>query len=54
MDMGVVRGLITLVLLLAFLGLWTWAWSRKRKKDFEEAARLPLDDDKGNKKERSK
>jgi cytochrome c oxidase cbb3-type subunit 4 len=32
-------------LLILFLALWAWAWSRKRKKDFDEAARLPLDDD---------
>jgi cytochrome c oxidase cbb3-type subunit 4 len=46
MDMGIVRGLITLVLFLLFIGLVAWTWSRRRKKDFDEAARLPLDDDK--------
>ena len=45
MDIGLVRGLVTLALLLAFLGLWGWAWSRRRKKDFEEAERLPLDEE---------
>ena len=45
MDMGIVRGLITLVLLVLFLGLCAWAWSRKRKKDFEEAAQLALDEE---------
>lgn len=58
MDMGIVRGLITLILFLLFLGLFAWTWSRRRKKDFDEAARLPLDDDKKppaptNKEERS-
>jgi cytochrome c oxidase cbb3-type subunit 4 len=45
MDMGIVRGLITLILFLLFIGLFAWTWSRRRKKDFDEAARLPLDDD---------
>lgn len=44
MDIGMVRGLITLALFLAFVGLCAWAWSRKRKKDFDEAARLPLEE----------
>jgi len=38
-------GLITLVLLVAFVAGWIWAWSSKRKPDFDAAARLPLDDD---------
>jgi cytochrome c oxidase cbb3-type subunit 4 len=44
-DLPTVRGLLTLVLMLAFVGVVVWAWSGKRRKDFEEAARLPLDDD---------
>lgn len=46
MNAGLVNGIVTGVLLLAFIGLVLWAWSGKRKKDFERAARLPLDDDK--------
>jgi cytochrome c oxidase cbb3-type subunit 4 len=45
MDVGTVRGLLTLVLLLAFLALVAWAWSGRRRADFDEAARLPLDDE---------
>ncbi|MGW8368631.1 MAG: cbb3-type cytochrome oxidase subunit 3 [Gammaproteobacteria bacterium] len=45
MDIGILRGLLTLVLMLAFLGIAFWAYSKKRKKDFEEAARLPLEED---------
>jgi cytochrome c oxidase cbb3-type subunit 4 len=37
--------LSTLLLMLTFVGIVLWAWSGKRKKDFDEAARLPLDDD---------
>ena len=45
MEIGFVRGLVTLALLVLFVGLWWWAWSRKRHSDFEAAAQLPLDDD---------
>jgi cytochrome c oxidase cbb3-type subunit 4 len=45
MDMGIVRGLITALLLVLFIGLWVASWSRKRKAAFDEAARLPLADD---------
>jgi cytochrome c oxidase cbb3-type subunit 4 len=37
-------GIITSFLLL-FLAGWTWAWSPRRKRDFDAAARLPLDED---------
>jgi cytochrome c oxidase cbb3-type subunit 4 len=40
-----VSGIVTALLLLVFLGGWAWAWSPRRRKDFEEAARLPLDED---------
>lgn len=45
MDINDLRSLITVVSLLLFLGIVFWAWSGKRKTAFDEAARLPLDDD---------
>ncbi|HLS81350.1 MAG TPA: cbb3-type cytochrome c oxidase subunit 3 [Steroidobacter sp.] len=45
MTIGMVRGLLTLVLLIAFIALWAWAWSKRRQDDFEAAALLPLQDD---------
>ena len=45
MDINTFRGLITLVLMLAFIGLWIWAWSKRRQRDFEESAALPLEED---------
>ena len=45
MDLPLLRGIITVVLLVAFVGLVIWAWSSKRTTDFEEAALLPLEDD---------
>jgi cytochrome c oxidase cbb3-type subunit 4 len=47
MDIGTVRGLLTLAILVLFLAIWAWSWSRKRQPDFEAAAQLPLDDDNG-------
>ena len=39
-----VSGIVSLMLLVIFIGGWIWAWSPKRRAEFEEAARLPLDD----------
>lgn len=45
MDMGIIRGLITVVLLVAFVGLWIKSWSKKQQSEFSAAANLPLEDD---------
>lgn len=45
MDAGLLRGLYTLFLFVAFIGIVWWAWSSRRASDFEEAAALPLEDD---------
>jgi len=45
MNVGVVRGLLTLTLFIAFMTLWAWAWSKQRHAEFESIARLPLEDD---------
>ncbi|ANO50734.1 cbb3-type cytochrome oxidase subunit 3 [Woeseia oceani] len=45
MDMGTIRGLLTVALLLLFIGVSVWAFSRRRSDDFAEAARVPLEDD---------
>jgi cytochrome c oxidase cbb3-type subunit IV len=42
MDAGTVRGLVTLALMLAFIGLVAWAWSRRRKAHFDEMAQMPF------------
>ena len=40
-----IRGLITLVLLILFIAYALWAWSDGRKKTFERTARMPLEED---------
>jgi cbb3-type cytochrome oxidase subunit 3 len=44
LNVGIVRGLLTLVLFLAFMTLWAWTWSKNRKAEFDNLARLPLED----------
>ncbi len=46
-DRNLLRGILLLVLMFGFLGIWAWAWSSKRKKTFEDASRLPLEEDEG-------
>jgi cytochrome c oxidase cbb3-type subunit 4 len=48
MDINDLRGLSTLFLLIAFIGLCCWAYSKKRKRTFDEAANLPFADEKLN------
>ncbi|MCE8004286.1 cbb3-type cytochrome oxidase subunit 3 [Billgrantia ethanolica] len=45
MDTGTFRGIITGILIIAFLGITWWAYSRRRKPDFDEAANLPFAED---------
>jgi len=45
MDAGLLRGLYTVIMFVAFIGVVWWAWSARRKDDFEEAANLPLEKD---------
>jgi len=45
MDINFLRGIATVLMALAFLGICVWAYSGKRKAGFEEAAQLPFADD---------
>ncbi len=45
MDIGTLRGLVTLTLLVAFVALVISAWSKRRKTEYDELARMPLEDD---------
>jgi cytochrome c oxidase cbb3-type subunit 4 len=44
-DIGMIRGLGTLVVMIAFIGLSLWVFNRRRDRDFAEARLLPFDDD---------
>lgn len=45
MDINDFRGLMTVVIFVAFIGIWVWAWSKRRKADFDASAKLPLQED---------
>ena len=45
MDINDIRGLATVLAMVAFLAVTYWAYSSRKKKDFEEAANLPFADD---------
>jgi cytochrome c oxidase cbb3-type subunit 4 len=48
MDINDLRGLSTVLLMIAFIGVCVWAYSGKRKKSFDEAANLPFADEEQN------
>lgn len=37
-------GIITSILLVLFIAGWIWAWRPSHKAEFDEAARLPFED----------
>ena len=45
MDVNTLRILATLACFVTFIGIVVWAWSRGNAAGFEQAARLPFDQD---------
>lgn len=45
MDIGMIRGIGTAVVFIAFISVVLWAYSSKRKSSFDDAANLPFADD---------
>lgn len=45
MDVNLLREAVTLLSLVAFVGICGWAWSGRHAARFEEAARAPLAED---------
>lgn len=43
--MIVILSIMTVIVTIAFTGIAAWAWSGKNKARFEEAARIPLEED---------
>jgi cytochrome c oxidase cbb3-type subunit 4 len=43
MDITTMRIVATLASFACFLGIWVWAFSRRNRARFEEAARLPFE-----------
>jgi len=45
MNYSLFGSVMTVVMLVVFVGIVLWAWSGKRRAAFDEAARVPLEDD---------
>jgi len=45
MSNVLVQTVWTVLAFVFFIAIVIWAWSGARKKDFDEASKLPLDDD---------
>jgi cytochrome c oxidase cbb3-type subunit 4 len=45
MDYSLILSVWTIVVLVLFVGIVLWAFSGKRRQHFEEAARIPFDED---------
>lgn len=45
MDINTLRGIATILVMIAFLGIVVWAYSAYKKKDFDEASQLPFADE---------
>lgn len=43
-DINIVKGIVTSVLLLMFIFLFVWVYHPKRRKNFEEKGKLPFID----------
>ena len=45
MNYSLFGSVMTVVMLVVFIGIVLWAWSGKRRAAFDAAARVPLEDD---------
>ena len=45
MDINTLRGIATILVMIAFISICLWAYSSKRKSGFDDAANLPFDDE---------
>jgi cytochrome c oxidase cbb3-type subunit 4 len=50
---GHLSGVVTVILLLTFIGIWIWVWSARHKRKYEALARLPMEDKSGKEAERA-
>lgn len=44
MDINTLRSIVTVVAFAAFIGIVLWAYSGRRKEAFDQAARLPFEE----------
>ena len=41
---GHLSGVVTVILLLTFIGIWIWVWSARHRRKYDALARLPMED----------
>ena len=41
---GYLAGIISVIVMLVFIGIWAWAWLPHHKRTFDALARLPMQD----------
>jgi len=45
MDINTLRSIVTVLAFSCFVGIVLWAWSRRNQERFDDAARLPFQQD---------
>ena len=45
MDINMLRSIVTVVAFVVFIGIVIWAWSARNRERFDDAARLPFEQD---------
>jgi cytochrome c oxidase cbb3-type subunit 4 len=45
MDSGTISGIVTAVFIVVFIGIVWWAYSKRNKQRFEDAGKLPFEDE---------
>jgi cytochrome c oxidase cbb3-type subunit IV len=45
MDYGTLQGILTIIVMLTFVGIFAWAYSSRRQQQFDDAANLVFSDE---------
>ena len=43
-NWGHLFGVVTVILMIVFVGIWYWAWRPRHRRTFERLATMPLED----------
>mgnify|MGYP001389343413 CR=1 FL=1 len=41
---GHLAGVVSLILMITFIGIWVWVWNARHKPKYDALARLPMGD----------
>lgn len=45
MDLGLIHGIWSLLILIIFIGIVAFVWNRNRREHYDRASRIPFDHD---------